>query len=225
GTASRSATGQNGYNGGGRYAERNSSSDDNDVFHTVSLHPGVHRHTARNGSATPVSVSQVSLPCTRDTSLADELNQASSGSKKALYAEDENEERGNWSGRFDFILSMLGYAVGLGNIWRFPYLCYRNGGGAFLLPFLLMMVIIGLPLFFLEASLGQFCSAGPMGCWQFAPLFKGLGIAMVVVSGLTAVYYNMILAWSLYYLFASFTSDLPWDTCDETWNSEGNLAG
>lgn len=201
------------------------------MFNTVSLDPGVHRppqrdHFMHNGSgaSTPVTVSQISL--TPDPSL-EKKGSVSNGTdddpkkKVSLYAEDENEDRGNWSGRFDFILSLLGYAVGLGNIWRFPYLCYRNGGGAFLLPFLLMMVIIGLPLFFMEASLGQFCSAGPMGCWQFAPLFKGLGIAMVIVSGLTSLYYNMILAWTFYYLFASFTSDLPWATCDnKDWNTE-----
>ncbi|BFZ09127.1 hypothetical protein BsWGS_12166 [Bradybaena similaris] len=82
-----------------------------------------------------------------------------------------------------------------------------------------MMTTIGLPVFYLEAALGQFSSCGAMTCWQFAPLFKGLGIAMVAVSAITSVYYNMIIGWSLHYMFSSFTSDLPFASCDNKWNT------
>ncbi|XP_076352499.1 sodium- and chloride-dependent glycine transporter 1-like [Tachypleus tridentatus] len=132
---------------------------------------------------------------------------------------DENKERGNWSNGIEFILSCLSYAVGLGNIWRFPYLCYRNGGGAFLIPYTIVLIFMGLPLFFLELAFGQFASEGPITIWKIAPLFQGLGYAMVLMSFLVGIYYNMILAWSLFYLFSSFTSQLPWSSCENWWNT------
>nr|XP_054754050.1 sodium- and chloride-dependent glycine transporter 1-like [Lytechinus pictus] len=83
-------------------------------------------------------------------------------------------KREHWSNKMDFILSCLGWAVGLGNVWRFPYLCYRNGGGAFLVPYFLMLALSGLPLFLMELGLGQFASRGVIQIWCMAPAFKGM---------------------------------------------------
>ncbi|CAB1457819.1 unnamed protein product [Pleuronectes platessa] len=126
---------------------------------------------------------------------------------------DENTERGNWASKREYILSTIGYAVGLGNIWRFPYLAYKNGGGAFLIPYFVMLVVAGIPLFLLESALGQFCSQGPINTWRAVPLLQGVGIAMVMVTLIVSIYYNVILTYSLYYMFASFQSPLPWSSC------------
>uniref|UniRef100_A0A4W5RZQ2 Transporter n=1 Tax=Hucho hucho TaxID=62062 RepID=A0A4W5RZQ2_9TELE len=133
---------------------------------------------------------------------------------------DENKARGNWSNKMDFILSMVGYAVGLGNVWRFPYLAFQNGGGAFLIPYLIMLGLAGIPIFLLEVSLGQFASQGPVSVWKAIPALQGCGIAMLIISVLIAIYYNIIMCWTLYYLFASLKGSLPWANCKNKWNTQ-----
>ncbi|OWF55568.1 Sodium- and chloride-dependent glycine transporter 2 [Mizuhopecten yessoensis] len=133
------------------------------------------------------------------------------------------DERGAWGNQVEFFLSCVGYAVGLGNIWRFPYLCFRNGGGAFLIPYVLMLALVGLPVFFLELAFGQFASLGPISIWRVNPLFKGIGYASVCVSTMVAIYYNVVIAYALYYLMVSlvsFDNNVPWATCGNSWNSD-----
>ena len=149
------------------------------------------------------------------------LSQAHTMVEKGSRGDEKRRE--NWSGRFDFFLSCLGYAVGLGAVWRFPYLCYKNGGGVFLIPYLIFLLFAGIPLFFIELNLGQYTSQGPILCWKMAPVFKGLGISMNIISFYFCVYYNMIIAYSLYYLFNSFDTKLPWAKCDWAWASPSKL--
>ncbi|XP_055899303.1 sodium- and chloride-dependent glycine transporter 1-like isoform X3 [Biomphalaria glabrata] len=130
-------------------------------------------------------------------------------------------DRGNWSGRFDFLMSLLGYSVGLGNVWRFPYLAYSNGGGAFLFPFIIMFILLGFPLMFLELSFGQFAALGPAAIFdRICPLLNGIGHAMVCVSCMVAFYYTVIIGWAFLYMFKSFASELPWERCHKDWASE-----
>uniref|UniRef100_A0A8C4R2Q3 Transporter n=1 Tax=Eptatretus burgeri TaxID=7764 RepID=A0A8C4R2Q3_EPTBU len=138
----------------------------------------------------------------------------------AKTSERSEVPREQWSHRLDFILSVAGGFIGLGNVWRFPYLCYKNGGGAFLIPYCIFLLGCGIPLFFLEVALGQFTAQGGICCWtKICPLLTGVGYASVIIVSFMSVNYIIILAWALYYLAHSFTSNLPWSTCNNTWNT------
>ncbi|XP_061124985.1 sodium- and chloride-dependent GABA transporter 2 isoform X2 [Syngnathus typhle] len=136
-------------------------------------------------------------------------------------SEVKMEERGQWSNKVEFILSVAGSIIGLGNMWRFPYLCYKNGGGAFLIPYLIFLFACGVPVFFLETALGQFTSQGGVTCWRkISPLFEGLGYGTQVIVTLLNFYYIIVLAWGMFYLSFSFSWDLPWSSCNNSWNTE-----
>uniref|UniRef100_A0A671LAB7 Transporter n=1 Tax=Sinocyclocheilus anshuiensis TaxID=1608454 RepID=A0A671LAB7_9TELE len=135
-------------------------------------------------------------------------------------AEEEEACRPTWSRQIEFTLAGIGCAVGLGNIWRFPYLCYRSGGGAFLVPYLLMLVVLGIPLLHMELTLGQYLRRGPvLALTKACPLLKGVGMATVAISFIMCTYYNVIITWALYYMFSSFRSELLWENCNNTWNT------
>ncbi|MCI4381985.1 hypothetical protein PGIGA_G00258300 [Pangasianodon gigas] len=135
--------------------------------------------------------------------------------------DEKMKDRGQWSNKLEFVLSVAGEIIGLGNVWRFPYLCYKNGGGAFFIPYLIFLATCGIPVFFLETALGQYTSEGGVTCWRkISPLFEGIGYATQVIVALLNIYYIIVLAWGIFYLSFSFSWDLPWSSCNNTWNTD-----
>jgi SNF family Na+-dependent transporter len=106
---------------------------------------------------------------------------------------------------------MLGYCMGLGNFWRFPYLCYRWGGVLFFIPYLLSLFFVGIPISLLEITLGQKFQRGDVGVFRgIHPRLAGIGHASILASFSLVTYYNVMIAWSLIYLIVSFKSPLMW---------------
>ncbi|XP_061073691.1 sodium- and chloride-dependent GABA transporter 2-like [Conger conger] len=141
--------------------------------------------------------------------------------KERKTAERPLEERGQWGSKAEFLLVVAGNILGLGKVWRFPYLCYKNRGGAFLVPYLVFVVTCGIPLFLLETAMGQYTQEGAITCWRkLCPLAEGIGYGGQLILIYSCMCYIIILAWALFYLYFSFSSELPLASCSNTWNSD-----
>jgi len=113
---------------------------------------------------------------------------------------------GQWSSRWAFILAATGSAVGLGNIWKFPYITGENGGGAFVLVYLFCIALIGLPIMIAEIMLGRRARMSPVNAMQAlakqegrSPAWKILGWMGVLAGFLILSYYSVIAGWALAY--------------------------
>lgn len=118
-------------------------------------------------------------------------------------------KRETWGSRVGFILAAVGSAIGLGNIWRFPYMAFENGGGAFLIPYFFALVTAGIPILILEFSLGhKMKGSAPLTFAKLKGGWEWLGWWQVLISFVIAVYYVVIIGWAISYIGYSFT--LAW---------------
>ena len=119
------------------------------------------------------------------------------------------EQRERWGGRLPFIMAAVGSAVGLGNVWRFPAVAYKNGGGAFLFPYFIALITAGIPLLIVEYALGQkFQKGAPQALAAVSKKFRWVGWMAILTAAVITFYYVAVMAWAFHYSIASF--DLDW---------------
>ncbi|KAH3778521.1 hypothetical protein DPMN_179985 [Dreissena polymorpha] len=126
--------------------------------------------------------------------------------------------RQRWGRRIEFFLTTIGFSVGVGDLWRFPFLVMKNGGGAFLIPIVIFNVLGAMPIVYLEMIMGQYSQSGAVSVWRVCPIFKGVGYGTVIATFLFSIYYAVIICWMLLYFVYSLFPKLPWASCDNEWN-------
>jgi len=136
--------------------------------------------------------------------------------------EKEEENNNQWKSTLSFLMAMIGSAIGLGNIWRYPYVVYSNGGGAFLLPYLISIIFMALPYLYLEYGVGyEFKSAVPEMFKKVKGKLEVIGWFICFTSFLILTYYVVVIGWDLIYLLLSFTKG--WGTNPNAFYTAGVL--
>ncbi|XP_055593646.1 sodium-dependent nutrient amino acid transporter 1-like [Uranotaenia lowii] len=134
------------------------------------------------------------------------------------------KEREKWDNGVEFLLSCIAMSVGLGNVWKFPSTAFRNGGGAFVIPYLIVLLLVGRPVYYLEMVMGQFSSRGSVKVYDVSPIMRGIGVGQMIAMTIVISYYAATIALAIRYFFASFSSELPWASCDPSWTDVNCVA-
>ena len=115
-------------------------------------------------------------------------------------------KRSQWDSRISFLFAMIGVAVGLGNIWRYSYIVYTNGGGAFFIPYIFAILLLGIPFLILEYGIGfSFKTSFTEIMKQINPKFEYIAWVLVLFTFIVTIYYMVVLSWDLIYLISSLT--------------------
>lgn len=128
-----------------------------------------------------------------------------------------SKPRDSWGNDLEFLMSCIALSVGLGNVWRFPFAALENGGGAFLIPYLCVLLLVGKPIYYLEMLVGQFSGRGSVNVYDIVPLMRGIGYGQLFAVAALLSYYAALLALTVRYFLASFKSVLPWSECLDEW--------
>ena len=116
----------------------------------------------------------------------------------------KTKDKNEWGSNLSFLLAMIGSAVGLGNIWRYPYVLYSNGGGAFFIPYIVAILIMGIPFLILEYGVGyNFKSSFPKAVKSISNKWEYLGWFLPVAVFMILIYYSAILGWDGFYVIIS----------------------
>ena len=116
----------------------------------------------------------------------------------------KTKDKNEWGSNLSFLLAMIGSAVGLGNIWRYPYVLYSNGGGAFFIPYIVAILIMGIPFLILEYGVGyNFKSSFPKAVKSISKKWEYLGWFLPVAVFMILIYYSAILGWDGFYVIIS----------------------
>lgn len=137
------------------------------------------------------------------------------GSEAQADTQAERVARGQWTSRIGFILAALGSAVGLGNIWRFPFMTAANGGGAFVVLYLTLLVLVGVPGLYAELAIGRKTSLNAVGSFReagrYGQYWKYAGILGVLAAMTVLSFYAVVAGWTIQYFLASFTGSYMGD--------------